>query len=362
MKKIMQRIRDAFATLSLTVLLSLNLFFIVFLILGLTTLMVWLGIDGGFFIKDGSVTVGGALVILYAVCIVVTLSIVVMIRKVFIRPIRRIMDAMGELARGHFDTRIDLSGEAYTPKEVRAFAESFNQAAGELAGTELLRKDFINNFSHEFKTPIVSIQGFADLLLEEELPEEDRREYLTIIRDESQRLARLATSILMLNRIESQTILKDRENIRPDEQLRQAVLVTEQKWKEKSLHFETELEELTCSGNAALLQEVWLNLLDNAAKFSPKGGSVRISLARTGEGICAAVTDHGPGMDAETCRHIFDQFYQGDTSHRTEGNGLGLAMVKKIVDLHGGEIRVNTAPGNGSSFIVILPEGFETEN
>ena len=103
-------------------------------------------------------------------------------------------------------------------------------------------------------------------------------------------------------------------------------------------------------------------LLDNAAKFSPKGGSVRISLARTGEGICAAVIDHGPGMDAETCRHIFDQFYQGDTSHRTEGNGLGLAMVKKIVDLHGGEIRVNTAPGNGSSFIVILPEGFETEN
>ncbi|MBR3231827.1 MAG: HAMP domain-containing histidine kinase [Lachnospiraceae bacterium] len=354
MKKTFRKIKDVFSTLSLTVLFTLNLFFIVFLFLAFVTLLVYFGVDGGFLVTDGHVTIGGALTMIYAVCIFIALSIVIMIRTVFIGPIRKIMAAMGRLAKGEFSVRIDMSNEAYCPREIREFAKSFNKAAEELSGTEILRKDFINNFSHEFKTPIVSISGFADLLLDVDLPPEDQKEYLTIIRDESKRLAELSTNILTLNRIESQAILRDTENIRLGEQIRQSVLVTEQKWRDKNLDFEADIEDMEYLGNEALLKEVWLNILDNAAKFSPEGEVVSVTLHKKGGEIIAAVTDHGPGMDEKTKSHIFEQFYQGDTSHRSQGNGLGLAMVRKIVELHGGKVSVDSSPGNGSSFTVIL--------
>ncbi len=354
MKKTFRKIKDVFSTLSLTVLFTLNLFFIVFLFLAFVTLLVYFGVDGGFLVTDGHVTIGGALTMIYAVCIFIALSIVIMIRMVFIGPIRKIMAAMGRLAKGEFSVRIDMSNEAYCPREIREFAESFNKAAEELSGTEILRKDFINNFSHEFKTPIVSISGFADLLLDVDLTPEDQKEYLTIIRDESKRLAELSTNILTLNRIESQAILRDTENIRLGEQIRQSVLLTEQKWRDKNLDFEADIEDVEYLGNEALLKEVWLNILDNAAKFSPEGEVVSVTLHKKGGEIIAAVTDHGPGMDEKTKSHIFEQFYQGDTSHRSQGNGLGLAMVRKIVELHGGKVSVDSSPGNGSSFTVIL--------
>ena len=354
MKKTFRKIKDVFSTLSLTVLFTLNLFFIVFLFLAFVTLLVYFGVDGGFLVTDGHVTIGGALTMIYAVCIFIALSIVIMIRMVFIGPIRKIMAAMGRLAKGDFSVRIDMSNEAYRPREIREFAESFNKAAEELSGTEILRKDFINNFSHEFKTPIVSISGFADLLLDVDLPPEDQKEYLTIIRDESKRLAELSTNILTLNRIESQAILRDTENIRLGEQIRQSVLLTEQKWRDKNLDFEADIEDVEYLGNEALLKEVWLNILDNAAKFSPEGEVVSVTQHKKGGEIIAAVTDHGPGMDEKTKAHIFEQFYQGDTSHRSQGNGLGLAMVRKIVELHGGKVSVDSSPGNGSSFTVIL--------
>ncbi len=354
MKKSFHKIRDIFDTLSLTVLLTLNLFFIVFLMLALVTLIVNFGVDGGFLFRNGQVTVGGALVISYSACILVAISMVLMIRKVFIGPMREVMAAMDKVAKGDFDIRIDLSDAAYRPREIREFADSFNKTSEELSGTEILRKDFINNFSHEFKTPIVSIKGFADLLIEEELPEEDQKEYLTIIRDESQRLADLATNILTLNRIESQAILRDKESVRVDEQIRQSVLVTEQKWKAKNLEFEIDLDEVDYQGNAALLMEVWHNILDNAAKFSPEGDVVGVTLRKKSGEVIASITDHGPGMDEKTKSHIYEQFFQGDTSHRSQGNGLGLAMVHKIVQLHGGTISVDSSPGNGSSFTVVL--------
>ena len=354
MKKIKDKITDIFSTLSLTVLLTLNLFFIVFLFLGAVTLLVYFGIDGGFLVENGRITLGGALVMTYSVCILDAVSIVFMIRKVFIGPMRKIMEAMDQLAHGSFDIRIDMSRDKYRPREIREFADSFNKTAEELSGTEILRKDFINNFSHEFKTPIVSINGFAELLIEEDFPPEDQKEYLGIIRDESRRLAELSTNILTLSRIENQAILRDRETFRLDEQIRQSVLVTEQKWKDKSVIFQVDLEEIEYNGNPALLKEVWLNILDNAAKFSPDGDTVGVTLRQKNDRLIAAITDHGPGMDEKTVSHIFEQFYQGDTSHKTQGNGLGLAMVRKIVQLHGGEVSVDTAPGRGSCFIIVL--------
>lgn len=220
---------------------------------------------------------------------------------------------------------------------------------------EMLRKDFVRNFSHEFKTPITSLGGFADLLLEDEdMPAGERREYLKIISDESRRLAGLANSVLALSRVESQTILTDAKPFNLTEQLRQTVLQIQHKWAAKRPDIRLDAEECTYTGNEALLREVWVNLLDNAVKFSPEGSAVDVRLRRTQGGVTVTVTDSGPGMDDATLARAFDRFYQGDTSHRTEGNGLGLAMVKQIVSLHKGAVTAANEPGRGSTFTVTL--------
>ena len=355
MKKIAERMRGCIETLSLSALLVINLSFMVLLMLGLCTVLVLAGVDEGFLYHDGQVELGGALAFVYTVCILIAVSMVVMIRMVFIHPLQQNIEAMKKLANGDFTVRVNHAEHGYVPREMVEFEQSFNKAAEELGGTEILRKDFINNFSHEFKTPIVSISGFADLLLEEQLPPEDQKEYLTIIRDESRRLADLATNILTLNRVESQTILTDKACFSLDEQLRQSVLVTQQKWRQKELDFDADLVPAEYTGSEGLLKEVWLNLLDNAAKFSPVGGTVAVNLRKAKNALMVSVTDQGEGMSADTQAHIFEQFYQGDTSHTTQGNGLGLAMVKKVLELHGGSIQVNSAPGQGSCFTVTLP-------
>lgn len=347
--------KSGFETLSLTMILIFNLFFIVFLLLAVCTVLVITGADGGFIYHDGRIGIWGALCFIYAVCSLIAVSMVVIIRMTFIHPLQRNIAAMKELANGNFAVRVEHAEHGYTPREMVEFEQSFNKAAKELGSTEILRKDFINNFSHEFKTPIVSISGFADLLLEEQLPPEDQKEYLTIIRDESRRLADLATNILTLNRVESQTILTDKAAFPLDEQLRQSVLVTQQKWRQKELDFDADLVPAEYTGSEGLLKEVWLNLLDNAAKFSPEGGTVAVNLRKAKNALMVSVTDQGEGMSADTQAHIFEQFYQGDTSHITQGNGLGLAMVKKVLELHGGSIQVNSAPGQGSCFTVTLP-------
>lgn len=356
MARFIQKLRDSLRTVSLTMLLVANLFFIVTLILTIVTVLVLLGVDNGFFFQNGDVSVGGALVVLYSSCILMAVGLVVTMRLVFVNPILKIRQAMNRLAAGDFTVRLAPAAHGYEPTEIREMVAAFNRAAQELSGTELLRKDFVNNFSHEFKTPIVSINGFADLLLDEDVTPEEQREYLEIIRDESKRLAQLSGSVLLLNRIEAQTILTDAAPFPLDEQLRQCVLVTQQKWRAKALQFDADLPACTYTGSEALLKEIWLNLLDNAAKFSPDGAAVGVTLHAGPGAVLVAVTDHGCGMDAETCRHIFEQFYQGDTSHKTQGNGLGLAMAQKIAALHGGTITVDSQPGSGSCFTVKLAE------
>ena len=326
MKNAFNRLRSGMETLNLTMLLILNLFFMVFLLLAVCTVLVLAGVDEGFFYHDGQVELGGALAFVYTVCILIAVSMVVMIRMVFIHPLQRNIEAMKKLANGDFNVRVNHAEHGYVPREMVEFEQSFNKAAEELGGTEILRKDFINNFSHEFKTPIVSISGFADLLLEEQLPPEDQKEYLT-----------------------------DKAAFPLDEQLRQSVLVTQQKWRQKELDFDADLAPAEYTGSEGLLKEVWLNLLDNAAKFSPEGGTVAVNLRKAKNALMVSVTDQGEGMRADTQAHIFEQFYQGDTSHTAQGNGLGLAMVKKVLELHGGSIQVNSAPGQGSCFTVTLP-------
>jgi len=269
-----------------------------------------------------------------------------------LKPINDLVQAMREVSQGDFSVRVeteDVTGD------MGRLVSSFNDMATELGGLELFRKDFINNFSHEFKTPIVSIKGFARQLERDDLTEAQRREYLSIIISESDRLANMSGNVLLLSKLENQNIVTDKTVYRLDEQLRKCILLMEKQWTAKELELDLDMDEVEFKGNEEMVQHVWVNLLGNAIKFSPQGGTLSVHLRRQGRRAVVSVRDAGPGMDEATLRRIFEKFYQGDTAHAAEGNGLGLSLVKRIVDLCQGSIAVDSAPGAGSTFTVELP-------
>lgn len=277
--------------------------------------------------------------------------ITLLIGHVPLKPIHTIIQAIHDVADGNFDTKVHIEH----PREFRELSECFNRMTDELSGIEILRSDFINNFSHEFKTPMVSILGFANMIKSGVLSEEEKKEYLDIIIDESKRLSELANTVLNLSKIDSISLLTDFSDFNMTEQIREAIVLLESKWSKKNISFNLQMEELTLSGNADLLKQVWVNLIDNAIKFSPENGELLLCLSRQDKEAVFTLTDHGCGMDEETCRHIFEKFYQGDASHFSQGNGLGLSLVKKIVTLHHGTVAVKSEKGKGSTFTVVLP-------
>ncbi|MDP3447280.1 MAG: HAMP domain-containing sensor histidine kinase, partial [Eubacteriales bacterium] len=232
---------------------------------------------------------------------------------------------------------------------------SFNRMAEELGSIEMLRSDFVDHFSHEFKTPIVSIKGFAEELKHDDLTPEQRNEYLDIIIHESSRLAQLATNVLNLSRVEKQSILADRARFDLTEQVRRSVLLFENKWEQRKLNLSVELDEVLIEGDEELLSQVWLNLIDNAVKFTPEGGCVDIRLRKSDSSVVFIIMDDGYGISEEAQRHIFDKFYQGDASHAVSGNGLGLSIARRVVALHNGDIRCKSEEGAGTEFSVALP-------
>ena len=352
----MKKIKPSLAPVNLTAVLAVSLFLILALSLAGLAAFAWLGIDRGWLQYERLVNPLTVAVTIFLICLLLSIAILTMLRKTMLNPLREMLASMTRLAGGDFAVRMDVGGKM-RPTELRLFAEAFNTAAQELGSTELLRKDFINNFSHEFRTPITSIGGFADLILsDDEMPPEEEREYLQIISSESRRLSTLTNQILALSRVESQTILSDIVTFPLAEQLRQTVLLLGQKWASKNVELRLEAAECEYSGNELLLKEVWVNLLDNAYKFSDDGGVITLTLRQDAERVTVSVQDEGPGMDAQVCAHVFDQFYQGDHSHRTQGNGLGLTMAKKITELHRGNITVESKPGQGSIFTVSLPK------
>lgn len=269
------------------------------------------------------------------------------------RPLKLLTQATKQIAKGDFSVHIpDEEGQG----EMSQLVRSFNLMVKELDSNEMFRKDFINNFSHEFKTPIVSIRGYAKQLRNENLTPEQRQEYIDIIIAESDRLAGMSTNVLLLSKLENQTIVTDRSPFYLDEQIRNELLLLEDQWAKKDLTLSPELEEIYYNGSAEILSHVWRNLLSNAIKFSPQGGELKIDLAAREDAIVVEITDEGIGMDEETASRIFDKFYQGDTSHKTEGNGLGLSIAARAVTLCGGEISVRTALNEGTTFVVRLPK------
>ena len=274
-------------------------------------------------------------------------------------PVNKLINGLDRLASGRFDTRMvpekRLEKKLYDLRVIGALTTSFNTLAEELENTEMLRSDFINNFSHEFKTPIVSIAGFAKLLKRGNLTEEQKTEYLDIIEEESLRLSAMATNVLNLTKVENQAILTDKSEYNLSEQLRTCVLLLEGKWERKRLEPELDFDEIRIEGSEELLKEVWINLLDNAVKFAPEGSSILLKAEETPEAVTVTVKNEGPDIPPEAMNKIFNKFYQADESHAAEGNGVGLAIVKRVAELHGGTASV--ASSNGiTSFSVTLPK------
>ena len=289
--------------------------------------------------------------LLLVVSVLVGTVVSLVMSRIPLRPIQRVIDATNRLAAGDFTTRLRLPG-AHVFTEL---AESFNRMAEELGGIEMLRSDFVDNFSHEFKTPIVSIKGFAEELKHDDLSTEQRNEYLDIIISESSRLAALATNVLNLSRVEKQTILANRLRFDLTEQIRRCVLLFENQWEQRRLDLNVELEEISLTGDEELLSQVWLNLIDNAVKFTPEGGSIEIRLKKAQHTVIFSIRDDGYGISQEKQKHIFDKFYQGDNSRTVAGNGLGLSIAKRIVTLHQGAISCKSEEGAGTEFLVELP-------
>ena len=271
--------------------------------------------------------------------------------KMLIDPIAKLRSAMREVADGDF--KVEAKCESRI-QDVQDIYDSFNSMVRELSTTETLQTDFISDVSHEFKTPINAIEGYASLLEGEPSPEEQRA-YVEKILFNTRRLSALTGNILLLSKLSNQSILPQKTQFRLDEQIRQAIVALEQKWSEKELGFEVELAETPFFGYESLLPHVWTNLIGNAVKFSPKGGEIRIKMMRTEGAVVFTIEDDGPGIVPGDEEHIFTKFYQSESSHGMEGNGLGLALVRQIVEMSGGSVDVQNLEVGGCRFTVRLP-------
>ena len=271
--------------------------------------------------------------------------------RIVLKNVREFITATDKLSKGDFSARLNIK----RPPEFKVLSKNFNKMAEELGGIEVLRTDFINNFSHEFKTPIISIKGFAEILMDDELPKEEKNEYLDIIIEESKRLTSLATNVLNLSKIETQVILKDIQRFNMGEQIRQSILLLDSKFESKNILLDVNIQDCYINGNKEMLNQVWVNLLDNAIKFNNKNGMVSINMKREENNILITIIDTGVGINKEAINKIFDKFYQEDTSHATNGNGLGLSIVKKIIELHGGTIQCDSIVSKGTKFTVTIP-------
>lgn len=281
-------------------------------------------------------------------------------RKITVeRTAKRIADAAKKLVDGDFSVRIPRFSTFGMEESFHEIAESFNRMAEELSGVETLRTDFISNVSHEMKTPLSVISNYASLLRESGLSEEKRMEYAGCIHENARRLSDMMVNILKLNKLENQQIFPAAEHYDLGEQLCEALLQYERVWEEKNIEIETDIEdECMVRTDRELLSLVFSNLLSNAFKFTPEGGKVSMFLKTEGKYACVQIRDTGVGMSKEVGAHIFEKFYQGDRSHATRGNGLGLALVKRVMDIVKGEITVESEMGKGSAFTVrISKEG-----
>jgi len=272
--------------------------------------------------------------------------------KRMVKFIYALRDATKKISAGNFD--IKLAEDSYI-SEVNSLLRDFNKMAKDLGSIQTLKDDFVTSVSHEIKTPIAAIDGCVELLKEQTLTEDERREYINIIDIGVKRLSVLTANILRLSKLDNQEILPDQVEFSLDEQLRQAILLLEHQWSAKDINLNIYFNPVRVLGNKELLMQVWTNLIDNAIKFSKNSGDINLEITQVHDRIYVKVIDFGIGMSSETVKHAFQKFYQGNESRTQKGNGLGLALVKRIVELSGGNVFAESRPGKGSVFTVELP-------
>ena len=288
---------------------------------------------------------------LIAVSLFVGILVTSHLSKFFFDPIKKLRKAMDKVADGDFSVRLE---EQSSSKEIMEVYTGFNLMAHELGSTEILQTDFVSNVSHEFKTPINAIEGYSTLLQNDDNLTEEQRGYIEKILFNTTRLSSLVGSILLLSKLENQQIPTSRAPYRLDEQIRQSLLSLESAWAPKDIEFDVELDRIEYIGNEAMMRHVWDNLISNAVKFSPNSGLVKMTLTKRLRKIIFTIEDSGPGLTEEAQKRIFDKFYQADGSHKQEGNGLGLTLVKRVLTIEGGEIQAENRPLGGCCFTVTL--------
>ncbi len=343
---------------ALTLLFSFVVFCIFVITIGIVNVIVLLLARQGFFASNRFelTVIEFVLLLITGASLAVGTLIAVLVGKIPLKPFNTMINGLNRLAKGDYKTRIKFGKLLRRHPAMSELTDSFNKLAEELENTEMLRGDFVNNFSHEFKTPIVSIAGFAKLLKRGKLSPEQQQEYLNVIEEESLRLADMATNVLNMTKVENQSILTEITKFNLSEQLRTCVLLLERKWIKKSIEFSMDFGEHIIEGDEELLKQVWLNLVDNAVKFSPQGGLVEIAIQADDEHIRISIINEGEEIPEEYQKRIFDKFYQMDESHAAEGNGIGLAVVKQITKLHGGTVSVHSE-NHLNLFMVELPKG-----
>ncbi len=285
------------------------------------------------------------------ICLMVAIVSTYFLSKIFFDPITNLRNGMQKISEGDYTVRLNTKNSS---KEIQELLSGFNMMAQELSSTEIIQSDFISNVSHEFKTPINAIEGYATLLQNTDEVDAANREYVDKILSNTRRLSSLVSNVLLLSKLENQQIQPQRENYNLSEQIRECIVALEPTWSPKNIEFDVDIEEIEYYGNENMLHHVWSNLLSNAIKFSPDAGQIKISLHKTNERIIFTIADNGVGLSEESKKHIFDKFYQADTSHKAEGNGLGLALVKRILALSNGEISAENLPERGCQFTVML--------
>ena len=321
---------------------------IVYLILAVVLIAILLIL--GFSVSELS-TPWTLLILLTLLCFFMsTVSSYYLMRKIF-NPLEQISVAAGKVAAGDFTSELSYEGEF---DELERTFEHFNRMVRELNSVEIMRNDFIADVSHEFKTPLSAITGYATLLQDSEISDQERNEYIKKIFFNIEKLNDLTENILRLSKMEQQQILETPVTFRLDEQIREAIVLLEPKWSIKNLELDLDLPELMFTGHSSLLFQVWTNIIGNAVKYTDVGGTISVSLKELPEQVLVMIRDTGIGMSEETKVHIFDKFYQGDTSRKSQGNGLGLAICKEIIKKCGGEISVESSLGKGSAFLVNL--------
>ena len=288
---------------------------------------------------------------LVGVCLLIGILVTSQLSKYFFNPIKKLRFAMDKVADGDFSVRLE---EKSSSKEIMEIYTGFNLMAHELSSTEILQTDFVSNVSHEFKTPINAIEGYSTLLQDSENLDDDQKEYVDKILFNTQRLSSLVGSILLLSKLENQQIPTNQTEYRLDEQIRQSVVALESAWVQKDIELDVELDRVSYLGNEQMMRHVWDNLISNAVKFSPQGGTVKLRLTKKARKLIFTIEDQGPGLSEDAQKHIFDKFYQGDSSHKQEGSGLGLALAKRILTIEKGQITAENIHEGGCRFTVTL--------